>query len=434
MASEPNEPLRPLLHHVIARRMAGLKRHLFRGSTPKWVEDVYNFVEYVNFLRLAPTFVGLLVAPRHFFRRFPQIHKGQTSLYVTPVTYLWYSLLFTVAMAFIVYPNVPGVEHLYRFSHDYIPEWATHWLVLWGEYLAFLSLLLFCFFSPLWIVPTSWMLLGIYRFTDSAFRNAGDLQTSYEMSKPVPDHTLFFVPFSREVYQHIDRTRFAWGLFYFGITSFLMLHVVGIAVVASFYGFTFFVSRMSGMQYLPAFMLIPFLLLPATLGKRLLVQPYVELLRAAQRTPSTQIQFADLENIKFTVDLLVAGLVDLTEIEAHQSKFGIDRYPKSQERKDYLEEQRKERIGDIHGAALEFGTALSRLWIFWRTQDFDLRNERCAIRSEFIAARQRACQRELQLPKVKELLGQTSVNKETAALIQSSISKLEARLIMPSWD
>jgi hypothetical protein len=430
---------KPTPYHRLVRRIARLKRYWFGAPAPTYLEDVFDiverlnlfeFLERLNFFLLVPTFIAIWSAPRHFFRRLPNIKDRKIPLYATPAKYFWYSLLFTVLMAFLVYPHLPGSEYVGHYLDGYVPEWVTNWFVIVPaeQRRACLLLLLFCALSPLWMVPTSWILLQGHRliaflwfFCIPNFVMVHGQKVKMQAFRFSP--TLFSVPLNPlEVYRHVDRSNFHCGLFYFGITSFLMFHVVGMAVIASYYGFVFFISNYEVLAIWPeAFLyvtpmvaLVLCILVPMALGRRLLVEPYVELIRWTQRTPFFKIQRNDIEEMQLAFDNLRAGLEVLPRrtIPTITSPLFPDK------------EISKEQMDCVYRDALV--AALSRLLSLWKIQDFDLRNS--SNRATFLTARQQACRATFPLERIKELVNERTLDDRTTCVIQCVLSQLNAVL------
>ena len=465
----------PAPHHRLVRRIARLKRCLLGTPTPTLVKDLIKVFrevfgklfekpfESLNFLALVPTAIALLVAPRHFFRRLSRIKDRKIPPYVTPLHYAWYSIVFTVFMAYVVYPNLPGSEYVGQYLHGRVPKWTTY-----------LLLLLFSLLLPLWMVPTSWTLLQAYRLIALLWLQTAPLihipilvSAHAKTFKPdfrtlFPDfRTLFSVPLNPlEVFKHVDCTNFAYGLCYLGMTSFLMFHVVGMAIVASYYGFLFYTSNIlvffaswpEVFVYIaPPFALVLCMLLPLALAGRLLVQPYVELIRWTQRTPFFKIQLNDFEEIQLAFHnllasleprSLLAGLERVGRPDAGNSHVRFDELlpprtiPTKEISAPILQARRtlpsavllmsEEQRDCVYRAALECCAALLRLMSFWKSQDFDLRN--CNNRAAFLEARQQACRDTLPLERIKELLNHRSLEERTAGVLQCVLSQLNDKL------
>jgi hypothetical protein len=464
---------KPTPYHRLVRRIARLKRHRFGVPAPTYVEDVFDIVEPLNFFLLVPTFIAIWSAPRHFFRRLPNIKHRKIPLYATPLKYLWYSLLFTVLMAFLVYPHLPGAEYVGQLLERYVPEWATNWFVIVPpeQRRVFLLLLLFCALSPLWMVSTSgilllghWLIAFLWLLLIPKFVLVHGQKLKLQAFRFRP--TLFSVPLCPlEVYRHVDRSNFHCGLFYFGITSFLMFHVVGMAVIASYYGFVFFISNYEGFLAIwpegfsnvpPQVALVLCILVPMALGRRLLVAPYVELIRWTQRTPFFRIQRNDFEEMQLAFDSLRAGLEVLPRrtiptvtkitsplwitspllLDKEMSKERMDglydalvaalsRLLSSLKTRDLLldKEMSKEKMDGVNDALV---AALSRLLSLWKIRDFDLRNS--SNRASFLTARQQACRATLPLERIKELINERTIDDRTTYVIQCVLSQLNDKL------
>jgi len=426
----------PLIYHVVARRLSRLKRHVFRiklaqcvGDVAKLFEDVFDWLlEKLNSLMLLPSLMAVWVAPRHFFRRLPLIQRAHRSWYVKPGFFLLHLAAVTLAITFFVYPRIPGIAAFGGFLGRYVPPPLAH---LWTtkQYLMSEGLLLgFCFLAGFWVIPVSAVTLGVRRFIEGALRNANDLQTTYELSKPAHHNPVFLIPLSGESYKLLDWNRYIRALCYFGLSGFLMLHVVGLVAAVSYIALKHFLEGVHHLLYLPTFVLVPFLVGPAIFADALIIRPYVEILRSARKIPTREMYLGDSEEMRFSISLLVAELADLVRLNTYLADFGKDSYPATRERKVTLEKESDQRLVEISATIRDLLQKWSDLKNLWRMQDFDFRDLLPALRSIFFEQRRQVLLETLELARLQNLLMQANVNRIDALCIASVIREVGERL------
>jgi hypothetical protein len=423
---------RPLLHHVVVRRLRSFLARRFHGKRPQWLADAYERFEFANVFLVVPTFIALWLAPRHFYRRLPQIVDGKHALYVTPIKYISYALVVTAPAVLWVYPMLPGSHGARELLEENVPPTAMHWIASKEDWIVQALLLIFALAAPLWIVPLNAILDMMRSFMTAARKNASDVQTVYELSKPAPHHTIFWIAVAGHLYGNIDCKRYWWGLCYFGVTSFLMLHVVAVAAVASSLAFSLLLPKVSFPLWLPAVVLVPFLMVPALLGEVLIIRPYVELLRATQKRISLEIHIDDIEVVRLIVDLLIAQLTDLQRLQAYSDNFGRDELPTTPERKKGIDDDTEIRQGEIVDASLAFEYAWRRLVRFWRIQDFDARKKSNDFQDAIVVGRSAACAIRLRLGLLEDWTNAVKVPAPVSHRIRGVASQLRAVIIEPA--
>lgn len=423
---------RPLLHHVLVRRITSFLVRRFQGKTPRWVEDTYERFEVLNVLLVIPTFIAVWLGPRHFFRRLPQIVDGKHVLYVTPIKYLSYALIVTAPAVLWVYPMLVGAHGAHDLLDETIPPGLMRWIASKEEWIVWALLLMFGFAAPIWIVPLNSILGATRAFVTEIRKNANDVQTVYELSKPVPHHTVYDVAVAGHLYGNTDWRRFASGLCYFGVTAFLMLHVVALAGVVSALAFSILLSKVTFALWLPTIVLVPFLFVPALLGEVLIIRPYIELLRAAQKKVSLRIHIDDIEEVRFLVDLFIAQLNDLKRLQTYSDNFGCDGLPTTPERKRGIDEDAQTRMREIRDTNRAFQDASRRLSRFWWMQDFDARKNPAEFQKALVLGRSEACATRLRLALLEEAAAAVRVPAGVSGRITIVVSRLRNAIVMPS--
>src|SRR5579864_2085305 len=65
------------------RTIRVVRRGILR-RLPQWASDVYDLLEYVNFLKLLPILIAVAFVPKHFFEKLPVITKGNSDPFLSP--------------------------------------------------------------------------------------------------------------------------------------------------------------------------------------------------------------------------------------------------------------------------------------------------------------------------------------------------------------
>jgi hypothetical protein len=415
---------RPLFHHVLVRRITSILARRFHGRTPRWAEDLYERFEFLNVFLAVPTFIAVWLCPHHFFRRLPQVVDGKHVLYVTPIKYLSYALLVTAPAVLWLYPLLPGRKAAHELLDENISPGLMHWITSKEEWIVWALLLLFSLAAPLWIVPLNGILGATRVLITDARKNANDLPSLYEFSKPIPHHTVYDVAVAGHLYGNTDWALFTWALCYFGVTAFLMLHVVAVAALASAFLFALFTSKLTFTIVLPAIVLIPFFLGPALLGQVLIIRPYVELLRATQKRVSQAIIIDDIEEVRFIVDLLIAQLIDLKRLQTYSDNFGQDELPTTPERKRGIDDDTQIRLREIRDTNRAFEGASRRLVRFWWMEDIDARRRSADFKEALALGRLEACEKRLRLASLEKSLAEVRVPAGVSGWISICVSRL----------
>lgn len=337
-------------------------------------------------------------------------------------------MLLTVAIAFFVYPRLPQTAAVGSFFGHYTPMWLRGLAAGEEKRIAEVFLLIFCFATPLWIVPLSTIAFAGRRYMTHEQKTASDVQTSYEFSKPTHSHPVFLVPLSRQAYELLDRKRYIWALCYFGLFGFLALHLLVIATFASLAGLKYLMSLYKEIGYLPSFMLVPFVAIPVIFAEKLIVRPYSEILRCARKIPTKEMHLVDCENIRFAVALLIVQLADLVQLNDYLAEFGRDTSPATEERKASIEHEREKRLVEISETTHHLIAGWSNLKEVWRIQEFDLHEAPPDLQTAFFAQRSEIILQTVELDKLEDLLLRANIEPSHSLHITRFICELRAQL------
>ena len=441
LADHFDKRFKPLPYHVIARRLSRIKRYIFREKIAYWigdlaeiVEDVFDWLsERLNSFRLLPAFLAVWLAPRHFFRRLPLSRRARHSLYVKPGFFLTHLAVLTIAIVFWAYPHFPAAPRVGALFNHYAPPWLMHAVTGKEKLFAEFFLLIFCFATPLWIVPLSvvmflvhevfiaptWTMVSPYESLASA---------RYKRSKPVRHHFVFLVPLSRQAYDHLlDRKQYIWAVCYFGLFGFLMLHLIGLGTFASYSAAKHLLGWGALIPFAPVFTLLLFV--PVIFSEILIVRPNVEILRAARKPAIKQMCLVDCEDVRFAVSMLIAELTDLVRLNADLAY--------SPRVEDSVERDR--RLFEISQTARELLIAWSDLNNLWKMQEFDLnlwemqedphlREARLALKRDFSQERSKIFLQTVKLDKLQRLLPKAKMNPSDALCITRVVDEVRKRL------
>ena len=432
-ADQLEKKFKPLVYHVVVRRLARIKRRIFREKIARWmgdlaeiVEDVFDSVsQRLNSFRLLPAFLALWLAPRHFFQATAS-KPTRAPLFICHAGVLPHpSDGLNGCDPFFRHPRVPATAELGSSFKHYIPAWLTQAIA--EERLAGFLLLIFCFATPLWIVPLSAVMFGVRQFIRWALGNDSDLQSTSELSKPTHDDPVFLVPLSRHAYDLLDWKRYIWALCYFGLFGFLMLHLVGGVAFVSYSAAKYWMfSELH--KYVPVKVLVLLLVMPVLFAETLIVRPYAEALRSARKIPTKEMHLVDCEEVRFAVSLLIAELADLARLNGSLADFGKDRYPATSKKKAKIEREREKRLVEISKTTRDLLLGWSNLRGLWRMQEFDLRDASPALQEVFFAQRSEIFSQTVELDKLQDMVTRANLDPVDASRIACVNRELRARL------
>jgi hypothetical protein len=408
----------------IVRRLRRLARRIFGSPTPHYVKGIYGLFKWINFLELLPTLLAVTAAPKHFFRRLTPVLRSPRTLYQKPIPFLRNSILFSTGLLFLIYPKLLELTKRHFLISQYLRYSNVQTMVGMGQKGAYLCLAAFAALSPLWIMLLCLLLFGVYRFV----RNipVGDMYDVNDPPRPRSLHQRLLLPVSADVYRRLRWDKYFWGLFYFGITAFLMLQVVGACWIASLgllRAVLIWWSRY--LIYFPAFLLLPFLMIPAAVTSALVTQPYIELLTYSCRIPVTRLYKDQVEAASVSFGLL---LIKVRAVNTHkfywQEQATKGRY---QEGYDEVVKTIMNRISDEALRLIDECQQLSRAL---RMQNIDATKEAEQWKNLMEEERNHVFSTALSLDELEALLDQTSLNTRetelTAEVVRSTRKVLAA--------
>jgi hypothetical protein len=406
---------KPLWHYQAVRWVRRCKRRVFHSrKLPHWAKDSYDLAEpfiakavteCIKVLKLLPTFIAVWLTPRHFFRRLPLILKSEKSMYVTPTKFAFYGIAFGVLMAFAVYPVLPVWKGVVGTLSHCAPTSATEWLSTQGEWAARGILFVFCMLSPVWMIPLSWLLHTTLRFAENSIKGSGLQFQRSRIRAPERIEWAFQIPRTWRRDELVDRKQYSWGLCYFGVSAFLLLHPVMLVAFICHYVFQDTMKEVPPYTFLPPAFLVAFVIPPVLLAKKLIVEPYVELLRAARRIPTREMNLYDVEALRVAVGFLTCEL---------------DRLMMYRERV----EEKENCLANVARNSEKMHREWVTLKRLWQIQEFDNPNDVRQIRSE----RRKACLKPLELDRLANMMSDAGLESKLAAYISDTISEIDNAL------
>jgi hypothetical protein len=340
--------------------------------------------EKLNSFRLLAAFVAICAAPRHFFRRLPLNRRAKHSVYVTPGFFLTHLAALTTAFILFVYPRMLPMTKI----HVFLPEYASPWINGNEKLIIEVSLLIFCFTTPLWIVPLSLLIYSVRSiFIDETLRmsspHASPSRAIYERSKPVRHHRVFLVPLNCNVYRFLNWNRYLWGLCYFGLFGFVMLHLIGFTAFATYRIAIGLFGVGATVPLAPIFTAV--VAVPVIFAQHAIVRPYAELLRAARKVPTMELCLADCEDVEYSVALSIAELQEVVRLNNYLKFHGLDRASAAVRIQERLD--RDTHVANVAKAVAELIVEWAKLKRAWKMQQFDLRDATPSLRQLLVEQR-----------------------------------------------
>lgn len=240
---------------------------------PHWAKDLYGLISYVNFVELIPTLSAIALAPRHFFRRLPQILAGKSRIYQTPIKFF-----VNFATLFLL---------LFFLRNGELREALS-------QSNALLYALLLIPLTPL-VMPAlggcAWALYQAPRLLP------GD--TSF----PQPNSHPFAMVLSPLTYLRLSPSRFIWGLFYMSIYFVAAWQFTQVAIGVNLLATVAVFTQMGEGHFAAKAIVILMSLVALAASIHLLVfRPYGELFRWALRRPTQHALLHDLYPLRESAD------------------------------------------------------------------------------------------------------------------------------------
>ena len=240
---------------------------------PHWAKDLYGLISYVNFVELIPTLSAIALAPRHFFRRLPQILAGKSRIYQTPIKFF-----VNFASLFLL---------LFFLRNGELREALSQTNVL-------LYALLLIPLTPL-VMPAlgacAWALYQAPRLLP------GD--TTF----PQPNSHPFAMVLSPLTYFRLSPGRFIWGLFYMSIYFVAAWQFAQVAIGVNLLATVAMFTQMGEGHFAAKAIVILMSLVALAASIHLLVfRPYGELFRWALRRPTLHALLHDLYPLRESAD------------------------------------------------------------------------------------------------------------------------------------
>jgi hypothetical protein len=277
----------------VIRRLRSLRRRALGAETPHWAKDVYRAIKYVNIFELIPTLVGILFAPRHFFRHLDLIitkrKSGVKSVYRSPIGLTVRTVVLVAGST-----QLPATKWLFLKTLGAFPSF------LHSSYRVELVLVALLASVPL-LVPIVCGVLIVFGFCMLLLVGYGD-EYSSEYSKSM----LYFllIPLEAGTYKSLDWGKVGWAALYFCgyLITFPIFTFIGLALILRllFHSFPFLlhpwtdsylVMRFWGLILLPCIVVIG----------RVVAYPYIALLIECRKEPTDLMLQAQISGVRCAI-------------------------------------------------------------------------------------------------------------------------------------
>jgi hypothetical protein len=277
------------------RRLLLLARQTSRWHRrwPHWAKDLYGLLSYVNFIELLPTILAIALAPRHFFRRLPQILAGKRRMYQTPIKF------------FVNFATLFLLVFYLRFGElrDILGQETALWYALL-------------------LIPLTPLLMPALGAATWTLYQAPRLLPG-DKSFPQPNPFPFAMVLSPTSYVRLSPSRFLWGLFYMSIyfvAAWQLAQVaIGLNVIVTA---TAFASVGDGHLAVKAILILMSIVVLAGSVHLLVFRPYGELFRWSMRRPTAQAILCDLFPLRETVNTFFDNR-DTTQTNSPEAAGGL---------------------------------------------------------------------------------------------------------------
>lgn len=274
-------------------RFFGRVRRTF-GRSPHWLRDVYGLLSYVNFLELIPTLAAIGLAPRHFFRRLPQILTGSHTHYTTPVKFFANFAALFVMFFFLRHGDLSGV----------IGQSNALWLMP--------LLIPVTPFAMFGLSMACWLLYQLPRLAPN-----GD---AFPPPNPGP-FKLLLNPFS---YLKLQPNKYFWGLFYISVYFVSAWQFVQVLVALGVLSAAYLFNQLGeGHLVVKGIILLLGVGLAAMSIHGLVLHPYTEMFRAALRRPTRAVFESDVFEIRQAIGTFLKNNSDASPLEAQASELVV---------------------------------------------------------------------------------------------------------------
>lgn len=233
--------------------LQSIRRRLFGEKAPEWLTELTKLIQYFDLIRLAPTLYMIFFAPKHFFRRLPEIRRETRPYYLTPLQFVTNLAVLQFVLLTFFFPDGFGISEKQMVVGNLVVVLA----------------------SPLLIACTCLVVLVLWYL-------CAHIWPINHIAQEIPfNHHGAIVPLSLFTYANLDGSRYFWSLFYFYLYFYSMLVLIaagfGLAEIAIWDVY----SSKGGKIYINKITIIPFALIgffSALAAYWILVRPYIILL------------------------------------------------------------------------------------------------------------------------------------------------------------